>query len=87
MAVGQAGVVFDYLFTVSTSLQGVLIFVLFVARDPAVRAFWSQRYQAASSFFRSTEQTGGSGTRRDSYPDLHSGGIGLSHFSEQNLVD
>ncbi|XP_076434800.1 adhesion G-protein coupled receptor G6-like [Babylonia areolata] len=38
-AVDDARVVFQYLFTVTTVFQGFLIFVLFTARDPAVKAF------------------------------------------------
>ena len=41
-AIEDARVVFQYLFTITTSLQGLLIFLVFTARDPAVRAFWRQ---------------------------------------------
>ncbi|KAL8606633.1 hypothetical protein ACOMHN_025732 [Nucella lapillus] len=37
-ALGEARVVFQYLFTCTTALQGFLIFALYTARDPAVRA-------------------------------------------------
>ncbi|XP_076459089.1 uncharacterized protein LOC143292561 [Babylonia areolata] len=39
-AIEDARVVFQYLFTITASLQGFLIFLIFTARDPAVRAFW-----------------------------------------------
>ena len=43
-AIEDARVVFQYLFTITTSLQGLLIFLVFTARDPAVRAFWRQAF-------------------------------------------
>ncbi|KAK7112540.1 adhesion G-protein coupled receptor G4-like [Littorina saxatilis] len=39
-AIEDARVVFQYLFTITTSLQGFLVFLVFTARDPNVRAFW-----------------------------------------------
>ena len=39
-AIEDARVVFQYLFTISTSLQGLLIFLVFTVRDPTVRAYW-----------------------------------------------
>ncbi|KAL8574465.1 hypothetical protein ACOMHN_041234 [Nucella lapillus] len=39
-AIEDARVVFQYLFTITASLQGFLIFLIFTARDPNVRAFW-----------------------------------------------
>ena len=42
LAVEDARVVFQYLFTITTSLQGLLIFLVFTARDPVVRTFWRQ---------------------------------------------
>ena len=86
LAVGQAGVVIDYLFTISTSLQGLCIFPLFVARDPAVRAYWTQRFRDFSSFFAS-RSTDRSGTRNDTHPDPDNEGIAMSHLNKRDLDD
>ncbi|KAK7101443.1 hypothetical protein V1264_019825 [Littorina saxatilis] len=39
-AIEDARLVFQYLFTCTTAFQGILIFAIFTARDPAVRQFW-----------------------------------------------
>jgi hypothetical protein len=39
-AIEDARLVFQYLFVVTASLQGFLIFLVFTARDPVVRAYW-----------------------------------------------
>nr|KAG5703199.1 hypothetical protein BaRGS_027364 [Batillaria attramentaria] len=42
-AVEDARVVFQYLFTITSTIQGFLIFLIFTARDPQVRAFWKAK--------------------------------------------
>ncbi|XP_070210163.1 adhesion G protein-coupled receptor E5-like [Littorina saxatilis] len=40
LAIEDARLVFQYLFTCTTAFQGFLIFAIFTTRDPAVRQFW-----------------------------------------------
>ncbi|XP_055958783.1 adhesion G protein-coupled receptor E5-like [Patella vulgata] len=42
LAISDARLVFQYIFTVLNSLQGFLIFILFTARDKNVRDYWKQ---------------------------------------------
>ncbi|XP_055958988.1 adhesion G-protein coupled receptor G6 isoform X2 [Patella vulgata] len=42
LAISDARLVFQYIFTVLNSLQGFLIFILFTARDKKVRDYWKQ---------------------------------------------
>ncbi|XP_076441502.1 adhesion G-protein coupled receptor G6-like [Babylonia areolata] len=44
-ALGDARLVFQYLFAITTALQGFLIFVLYTARDPDVRAFFLNTFR------------------------------------------
>lgn len=48
-AVEDARVVFQYLFTITNSIQGFLIFLIFTARDPQVRAFWKAKCRCRCS--------------------------------------
>ncbi|XP_055959429.1 adhesion G-protein coupled receptor G6-like [Patella vulgata] len=43
LAISDARLAFQYIFTVLNSLQGFLIFILFTARDKKVRDYWKQR--------------------------------------------
>ena len=40
LAIGKARTTFQYLFTITSTSQGFLIFLMFTARDPVVRSFW-----------------------------------------------
>ncbi|KAK6186539.1 hypothetical protein SNE40_008559 [Patella caerulea] len=42
LAISDARLPFQYIFTVLNSLQGFLIFILFTARDKKVRDYWKQ---------------------------------------------
>ncbi|KAK6186491.1 hypothetical protein SNE40_008520 [Patella caerulea] len=42
LAISDARLPFQYIFTVLNSLQGFLIFILFTARDKKVRDYWRQ---------------------------------------------
>ncbi|XP_050418862.1 uncharacterized protein LOC126832194 [Patella vulgata] len=44
LAISDARLVFQYIFTVLNSLQGFLIFILFTARDKKVRDYWKQLF-------------------------------------------
>ncbi|PVD38316.1 hypothetical protein C0Q70_00928 [Pomacea canaliculata] len=49
LAVADARLVFQYLFTITTTVQGFLLFVIFTARDPAFRTFWLEKCCGKSS--------------------------------------
>ncbi|KAL8568680.1 hypothetical protein ACOMHN_058410 [Nucella lapillus] len=64
-ALGEARVVFQYLFTCTTALQGFLIFALYTARDPAVRACLNAaRARRKSRSGRQGDGASGSSSRR-----------------------
>nr|CAH0104256.1 unnamed protein product [Daphnia galeata] len=56
LAIGATNaVIFSYLFCVTSSLQGFIIFVLYVGRDPSTRKMWLELFGVGKSEIRTVE--------------------------------
>ncbi|XP_076444371.1 uncharacterized protein LOC143282567 [Babylonia areolata] len=65
MAVGDAHLVFQYLFAVTTTFQGFLIFLLYTARDRDVRVFFMSKFRKEDRSSMVSEHRRPSGPRRN----------------------
>ena len=58
LAIGDAREIFQYIFCITASMQGFLIFILMTARDKKVRDFWAMKL---CGWKKKKEQTSTSG--------------------------
>ncbi|XP_076460560.1 adhesion G-protein coupled receptor G2-like [Babylonia areolata] len=69
LAVGDARLVFQYLFTITTTFQGLLIFLLFTVRDRLFQEFVRDKVRQGMALVRSSSKpttSSSSGSRRSS---------------------